>query len=83
VGPARRSTAGAAHRARGALREAAGLVVLDERTQHIDLPTLEMPEEAPDEDGGVVPVVSHDRRSLTRATIGRVVGIDPARRARP
>jgi ATPase subunit of ABC transporter with duplicated ATPase domains len=52
------------------------LLVLDEPGNHLDLPTLEMLEEALDAYRGALLLVTHDRRLLARAGAQRVISLD-------
>jgi ATPase subunit of ABC transporter with duplicated ATPase domains len=70
--PADSLSAGERTRAALALLQAreVNLLVLDEPTNHLDLPAIEQLEQALDDFGGTVLLVTHDRRMLdtVRAT---------------
>jgi ATPase subunit of ABC transporter with duplicated ATPase domains len=52
------------------------LLALDEPSNHLDLPTLEMLEEALDEHQGALLLVTHDRRMLARVRPRTVLRLD-------
>jgi ATPase subunit of ABC transporter with duplicated ATPase domains len=79
--PAASLSPGERTRAALALLQARGvnLLVLDEPTNHLDLPAIEQLEQALDEFGGTVLLVTHDRRMLDTVRTTRHWELDAGR----
>jgi ATPase subunit of ABC transporter with duplicated ATPase domains len=57
--------------------------VLDEPSNHLDLPAIEQLEQALAGFGGTVLLVTHDRRLLEAVHVTRTVSVDAGRVAEP